>query len=187
MSQADRYTTVAVTLHWVIALLIIGQIAGGLFMQNLPVNSLKFELYQWHKSFGILILLLSFARLGWRMTHPAPPLPPEMKAWEKSVAKLTHILFYVLMIGTPLLGWAMVSASPFNLDTVLFKLIPWPHIPGIPQSEGLEGVFKNTHEILAKGIIALLLLHVGAALKHHFVERDTVLTRMVPFLNQGKA
>jgi cytochrome b561 len=184
MVSASTYSRTAIILHWLIALLIIGQLAGGLFMENLPPTSFKFELYQWHKSFGIMILLLSFARLGWRFTRKPPALPDGMKAWEKLAARGTHIGFYVLMIGVPLSGWAMVSASVYDIDTVLFKLIPWPHIPGIPQEAGLEDTLKFAHEILAKAVIVLLLLHVGAALKHHLVKKDDVLTRMIPLLKR---
>ena len=182
MSTPATYNRVAIGLHWLIALMIIGQLAGGLVMVTMGVSSLTFELYQWHKSFGILILLLSFARLGWRLTHPVPALPAGMKPWEKAAARFTHIGFYVLMIGVPISGWLMVSASTLGIDTVLFKLIPWPHVPGIPQSEALEELFKGGHELLAKLTIGLLVLHLGAALKHHFVNRDDVLTRMIPLL-----
>ena len=184
INAPGRYTTVAVTLHWLIAILIIGQLAGGLYMHNLPATTWKFELYQWHKSFGILVLLLSLARLGWRLTHKAPALPGGMKSWEKLAARFTHVAFYFLIIAVPLAGWLMVSASPYDLPTVLFKLIPWPHVPGIPQDAALEGIFKELHEYMAFAIIGLLVLHVGAALKHHFINRDGVLTRMVPILSK---
>lgn len=184
LDPSDRYTKVAVTLHWLIALLIIGQLAGGIYMHNLPATTWKFELYQWHKSFGIMVLLLSLARLGWRLTHRAPALPDGMKGWEKVAARITHVAFYALIIAVPLAGWLMVSASPYDLPTVLFKLIPWPHVPGIPQDAALEGLFKEVHEIMAFAIIGLLVLHVGAALKHHFINRDAVLTRMIPILSK---
>lgn len=181
-TQSLKYSRVAIGLHWLIALLIIGQIAGGIVMHNMDPTSLKFSLYQWHKSFGILILGLSLLRLIWRLTHKAPSLPKGMKPLEVLAAKFTHIVFYALMIGIPLSGWAMVSASETGIDTVLFKFIPWPDMPGIANSEALETRLKDAHEILAKATIALIILHIGAALKHHFVNKDTVLSRMLPLV-----
>lgn len=156
-------------------------------MERLPPTSFKFELYQWHKSFGITILLLSFARLSWRLTHPVPNLPETMKSWEKAAARFTHIAFYFLIFAQPLVGWIMVSASTLGIDTVLFKFIPWPHVPGISPSEGLEDFMKQVHHFLAFSLIGLLVLHIGAALKHHFVERDDVLARMIPMVKRKES
>jgi len=181
-TQSLNYSRIAISLHWMMAILIIGQIIGGVVMHNMDPTSLKFSLYQWHKSFGILILGLSLLRLVWRLTHKAPALPKDMKPFEVLAAKFTHVAFYALMIGIPLSGWAMVSASETGIDTVLFKLIPWPEMPGIADSEVLETRLKDLHEILAKATIVLIVLHVGAALKHHFVNRDTVLSRMLPII-----
>ncbi len=183
-ASQERYATIAIILHWVIALMIIGQIAGGIYMHNLPATSLKFELYQWHKSFGITILLLSFARLAWRLSHKPPPLPANMPDWERLAARATHIGFYVLMIGMPLAGWMMVSASPKDVPTVLFDVIPWPHLPGVPRSEGAEDLFAEIHKILAFMTVGLLVLHIAAALKHHFVNKDDVLAGMLPLVKK---
>ncbi len=182
MTTTSQYSRVAIWLHWLIALLIMTQLLSGKIMQAMGPSSLKFEVYQYHKSFGIMILLLSILRLIWRLTHKAPALPDTMKSWEKRLARLSHKVFYALMIGIPLSGWAMVSASTFGIKTRLFKLITWPHIPGVPQSESLEGQLKQAHEILAVLIVLLLALHIGAALKHHFKDKDDVLTRMIPRL-----
>jgi cytochrome b561 len=140
----------------------------------------RFEIYQWHKSFGIVVLLLSVFRLIWRLTHKAPALPDGMKPWETAAAKFTHIGFYALMIGVPLLGWAMVSASTLPIENQLFYLIPLPDLPGVSASKAAEARLKTLHEIGAKLILVLFVLHVGAALKHHFVARDDVLQRMLP-------
>lgn len=147
-------------------------------MHLMDPSSLKFELYQYHKSFGIMILLLSVLRLVWRLTHKPPALPKHMKPWERRMAGVSHKAFYVLMIGIPLSGWAMVSASTFGIKTRLFKLVTWPHIPGVPQSEALEAQLKDAHEILAGLVFLLLILHIGAALKHHFKDKDDILSRM---------
>lgn len=186
MTSSSQYSWVAIWLHWLIALLIITQLLSGKIMHAMDPSGLKFEVYQYHKSFGIMILLLSVLRLIWRFTHKAPALPDTMKTWEKRLAGLSHKAFYILMIGIPLSGWAMVSASTFGIKTKLFKLVTWPHIPGVPQSETLEGQLKQAHEVLAILIFLLLVLHIGAALKHHFKDKDDVLIRMIPRLKQRR-
>ncbi len=180
--MATRYTKVAITLHWLIAALIIGQLIGGKVMMALDGSALKFELFQLHKSFGIIILLLSVARLIWRLTHKAPPLPDHMPSHERLAAKISHIGFYGLMIGIPMAGWAMVSAAPVTITTKIFKVIKWPDLPFIERSEGLHKFFENAHEMMSTLIIVLLIIHIGAALKHHFKDKDDVMTRMVPRL-----
>lgn len=186
---ANRYTSVAIALHWLIALLVIGQLAGGLYMHDLPKEraDLKFELYQWHKSFGVTILALTLVRLGWRLTHPAPPLPATMPRWEKIAARISHFGFYVLLIVLPLIGWLVVSSSPLanSVQTYLFGVIHWPHLPffeGVENRRDLSRNFAELHKYVAFGIIGLIALHVGAALKHQFFNRDIVLSHMLPFL-----
>lgn len=185
MSDAiqQRYSKVAIAFHWAIALMIIGLIVFGILMTN-PNTPNRFMLYQLHKSFGIIVLILSVLRLVWRLKHKPPALPDGMKSWEMAAAKFTHIAFYVVMIGMPLLGWAMVSASTLPIGTELFWIIPWPDIPLMPESKALEDVFKILHKNIGKLTIVLILLHVGAALKHHFVNNDGVLARMVPFVKR---
>ncbi|MGJ8563704.1 MAG: cytochrome b [Alphaproteobacteria bacterium] len=177
-----KYTKVAILLHWMIAVLIIGQIAGGLIMTRLDPAPFKFEVYQLHKSFGLIILLLSLVRLVWRLTHKSPALPAGMSGLERIGAKLTHFGFYGLMIGIPLAGWIMVSASVTQISTKIFKIVPWPDFPGVTRSEAFGSFMKDVHEYMAYAAIVLLVLHVGAALKHHFKDKDDVLTRMLPFL-----
>ena len=109
-----------------------------------------------------------------------------MKNRERVATKGTHHLFYFLMIAVPFLGWLMVSVSTPNIPTKIFKIIPWPHFPGMGPSESLESLFTEMHELMAYAIFFLFLMHVGAALKHHFINRDDVLTRMLPFLRQRK-
>lgn len=182
--SAERYHPVAAILHWTIAALIIGQILGGLYMHGLPNSSpIKFDLYQLHKSFGLTVLFLSLGRLGWRLSHETPPLPAGMPGWLKILARLTHWAFYALMILTPLAGWAIVSVSPTDIPTKWFGLIPVPHLPffgSVEDREAAEQLFAEQHEVLAKIIIGLLILHVGAALKHVFVDKDGVFQSMLP-------
>ena len=179
-TTSKSYTRVAIALHWVMALLIIGQIAGGKVMHAMDPAPAKYELFQLHKSFGITILILSVARLIWRLTHRPPALPSGMKPFERLGAKLSHIGFYVFMIGTPIAGWILVSSTPQQITTKLFKTIIWPDFPGITRSEALSEQMSSVHEYMAIAIVILLALHIGAALKHHFVNRDDVLSRMIP-------
>jgi len=180
---STRYSKVAIILHWVIATLILSLIAVGFLMTQSWMPQ-RFTIFQWHKSFGILVLLLSVFRLIWRLRYKPPALPTGMKSWEVWAAKITHIGFYVLMIGVPLLGWAMVSASTLPIENKLFFLIPLPDMPGVSASKGATERLKDLHEIGAKLILLLFVLHVGAALKHHFVKKDGILARMIPRLGQ---
>ncbi|MEO0398845.1 MAG: cytochrome b [Pseudomonadota bacterium] len=189
-TQADRYTAVAIALHWIIAAMILGQIIGGMYMAGLPLGSEKFELYQAHKSFGITVLFLSLVRLAWRLAHRPPPLPDGMENWERMAARASHIVFYALMIGVPLGGWAVVSASPLaeSVPTLLFGVIPWPHLPffaGFENREGIAEALAGMHGLAGISILGLLLVHVGAALQHHLIKQDDVLARMLPFLRKS--
>ena len=182
-----RFTAVAIALHWLIGLGILAMLAMGLAMAHAPLPpSSKFALYQLHKSVGITILLAALLRLAWRLSHRPPPLPRDMPAWERGAAGGTHYLLYGLMIGMPLVGWALVSASPLNIPTVLYGVVPWPHIPltawfGWPKAQA-GPVLAWLHAWGGYALIALFLLHAGAALRHHLVLRDGVLRRMIPGL-----
>lgn len=178
--MAARYDPVAMTLHWVIALSIIIMIPLGLYMDDLPVN-VKFDAYIFHKSLGITILGLSLLRLVWRLLNPPPELPAHMNALEKLAARVSHWLFYFLMIAMPLTGWLMVSASK-KFPTVYFWVgeVPFLPLPEAYSGKDAAHLFNTYHEYLAYGALILLVLHVGAALKHHFIDRDTVLVRMLP-------
>ena len=178
MQNSARYSKVAMLMHWLLALMIIGLISFGLLMTNENVPN-RFALYQWHKSFGITVLFLSLFRLFWRLSHKPPALPEGMKPWEITASKLTHVGFYVFMIGMPLLGWAMASASRFP-RTDIFYIIPWVDLPFIPRDKNLESTLKTLHELGGKIMIALIVLHIGAALKHQFVNQDNLLARMLP-------
>ncbi|HEU0117395.1 MAG TPA: cytochrome b [Alphaproteobacteria bacterium] len=183
MPSATSYNSVAKTFHWLIAALIVAMLLIGYFMTTMGNSPLKFSLFQWHKSIGITILLLSLGRLGWRFTYTAPALPKAMPQWEKLAARGAHILFYVLIIGMPLTGWVMVSASPMNIPTILYGIIPWPHLPVIPTLENKKEIghaASAVHYYAAWLLAGLLVLHAGAAWKHHLFDRDDVLLRMAP-------
>ena len=173
---SDRYTRVAVLFHWTLAALLIGLLVSGVVMHKEGVPN-RFAIYPWHKSFGILVLFLSLGRLAWRLGHRPPPEPPGMPRWQSAVSRATHWAFYALMIGMPLLGWAMVSASPLPIPTVLFDLVRWPDLP-VAESEAAAERWKTLHSLGAKLFIALLVLHVAAAAKHQWVDRDGLLSRM---------
>jgi len=185
--EGGRYSVVSILLHWTIAVLIVTQIPLGWRMGDMEDGLAKFELFQLHKSVGLTILLLSLARLAWRLTHPAPPLPAHMARWEKLFARATHVGFYLVMIGMPLVGWAIVSASPYNIPTLLWDVVPWPHLPVLPDlapdaKKAVAETLAAVHSKTAWLAIGLLALHVAGALKHHLLDRDTVLWRMLPLV-----
>lgn len=184
-SDARRFSAPAIVLHWAIAALIVYNLYLGLTYDSLDSIMAKFEVLQLHKSIGVTVLVLSVLRLLWRLVNPPPPYPETMKPWEKAVASATHWSFYGLMIGLPLVGWVIVSASVRNIPTLLYQTIPWPHLPLLPElpvetRRGLTEAAEQAHATLAWIAIALLVLHVGAALKHQFVTKDGVLYRMAP-------
>lgn len=183
-STSQRYDDIAVIFHWAIALLIIGLLIIGKYMSSLEENDpVRFVLTQWHKSFGITVLILSVLRLLWRFTHKPPPELASIAHWQQRAASLVHALLYALMFILPITGWIMVSASPLNLDTVLFNVIPWPHLPGLDALENrgdIAHAFQDYHEIVGTILIVILLAHTGAALKHHFLDKDKTLVRMLP-------
>ena len=190
-TRSDRYSSVAIALHWLIALSILFQIMLGWRMDDDSKSASVYLVYQLHKSVGITILLLSLARLVWRLTHPAPPLPAHLRPWERGLAHLTHIGFYAIMIGLPVTGWIMVSASRTNIPTLLFGVVPWPHLPGIPELAAApkhiwHQIGELGHGLLAKLTYLLLILHVGGALKHQIIDRDSTLSRMLPGVRTGR-
>ncbi len=184
-NSLSRYGMIAIGFHWLIAFAIIGMLALGTIMVDMsPASPLKFTLYQWHKSVGITILVLSLLRLGWRLVNPVPRLPTGMQWWEIAAARGTHVGFYLLMILLPVSGWAMVSVSPWDIPTILYGLVELPHLPlrgMVDDLKGAESALKEVHEWLGWGAVGLLVLHVAGALKHHFVSRDDTLLRMLPW------
>lgn len=183
--QADRrYSVVAICLHWAIALGIAGQLVLGIVMAHaaIPVSE-KFALFQLHKSIGVVVLLAVVLRVVWRLTHRPPPLPSVLPKLERRAASGGHLLLYALMLGLPLSGWALVSASVFNIPTVLFGVVPWPHLPILPtlaDKKPVEAALGWVHAWLAWSIIAMLVLHVAAVIRHQ-MSGHGVFWRMAPF------
>ena len=184
-NSPTRYGTVAMTLHWLIALAVITMLVIGKIMADLDNDDPnRFTLIQLHKSTGLTILFLTLLRIGWRLTNAVPPLPATMRTWERWAAYSTHFALYVLLLAIPLSGWTIASSSSLGIPTVWFGLFEVPNLPGIqdaPDRKDLHKQAQEMHELLGNLMILLLLLHVGAALKHHFWDRDIVLKRMLPF------
>ena len=175
-----RYDTVARWFHWTIAVLIVANLLGGFFHESLPKPWIG-PVMSAHKAIGLTILVLSVARLAWRLSHPTPRQMPDHPAWQRAAALATHWTFYAFMILMPLFGWLMVSASDKLRPMSWFGLFPLPFLPTGP-SEALAGLGHEGHEIVGWGFVALLVLHVGGALKNQWVDRDGTLGRMVGWL-----
>ena len=186
MTATRRYDAVAMILHWLTAAAVLGLLVAGMTMTRLqPGSALQFSLYQLHKSVGITVLALTLIRLGWRLAHRPPALPDSMPGWERLAAALGHLALYGLLVAMPLTGWAVVSVSPYNIPTVLYGLVPWPHLPGLatlPHADkhAAEEVLKQLHDAGAWIMLGLLAVHAGAAVRHLLWLRDGVMERMLP-------
>ena len=172
------YTRTAVTIHWIVALLILGNLGWGLYMIGLDLSPTKLKYYSWHKWNGVTIFLLSFARLWWRLTNPAPPLPETMPRWQRVAAHASHGLLYALFFAAPLSGWLYSSAAGFQ--TVYFGVVPIPDL--LAKNLELSDILKVVHRSINYTMAAVILVHIFAAVRHHLVDRDDILVRMIPFL-----
>lgn len=165
----DRYDGVAIAFHWTIAALVVLNLVSGLLYR---------PLFFTHKAVGITVLVLSIGRLLWRLTHRAPPPPADLPRWQQIVARGTHYAFYLLILALPITGWVMSSATDKRRPLTWFGLFDIPYLPLAPGPVG--DTAYDAHGLLGWLMLALLALHVGAALRHHFVLRDRVLSRMLP-------
>lgn len=172
----DRYTGVAIAFHWAIALLILVNWPLGYFSEGIE-QLLGRSQVALHKSIGLTILGLSLLRLLWRLGHPVPPLPASIAVWRAQVARFTHAAFYVLIIAMPLTGWLRTSSGKYPLTW--FGLVDIPKFP-IAADSGQARLAAQSHELLGWAMLLLVVLHIGAALHHHFRLRDAVLLRMIP-------
>lgn len=170
-----QYGLVAKSLHWTMALLIIGMLALGLYMSYLPISELKLQLYGIHKEFGLLILLLVMFRITWRIGNIVPLLPNTIPPWQKFVANAVHGMLYGFMFAMPITGWMLTSAA--GLPPSFFGLFVLP--PLLSPNMDTMNILIQIHTWLAYGLMATFGAHVGAALKHHFIDKDDVLRRML--------
>lgn len=175
-----RYTKTAVALHWLIALLVFATFPLGVYMHELPLSPDKLRLYSYHKWIGITVLLLAVIRVSWRATHRPPVLPESMPQWERFAAHATHYALYALLFAIPLSGWLMSSAKGFQ--TVWFGVLPLPDLVG--KNKELGELLHEVHTVFNFLLLGLVIAHIGAALKHHLIERDDILVRMIPFLKK---
>lgn len=177
----SAYTRTAVFLHWLLALGLVGTFALGFYMEGLSLSPSKLKLYSWHKWAGISLLALAVLRLAWRMSHPAPALPASMGAWARLAAHVGHWALYGLMLLIPFSGWLMSSAQGFSV--MWFGIVPLPDL--VSRDAALGGILKNIHVTLNYVLLAAVTGHVGAALYHQFIKRDSIMARMLPFARRA--
>jgi len=177
LPTVSRYTTTAIALHWLTAVLIVCAVAIGLYMVELPMSVQRLKLFNWHKWFGIGALIVVAVRMVWRVTHQPPVSQPDESGWQHALAATVHLLMYALMLAVPLVGWAYSSASGFPITWL--GVLPLPD--WVPKDRELAEALKPWHWILSYSLIALVSLHIAAALKHHFLDRDSILQRMRPW------
>jgi cytochrome b561 len=170
-----RYGPAAIALHWLTAILIVANLALGLSMVPLPFSPRKLQWYLWHKWIGITVFLLAWLRLAWRWGHPPPP-PLPAPPWQLRAAAAVHGALYVLLVAVPVSGWVYSSAT--GIQVVYLGLLPLPDL--VEKDRALASVLRIVHVSLVSTLALLVLVHLAAALKHHFLDRDGVLARMVP-------
>jgi cytochrome b561 len=173
--MTDRYTSVAIALHWVLAVGILLQIALGFYLGEVPRGLPERSAWvNFHKSTGVTLAVLILLRLGWRIAHAPPPLPASVPAWQRLAARASHALLYACMIGMPLTGYVASNFSKFGIKYFGLVLLP----PWGGDDKAVYAVFNSTHKFLALVFVSLIALHAAAALKHALVDRDGVMRRM---------
>ncbi|MFH1818494.1 MAG: cytochrome b [Pseudomonadota bacterium] len=174
MTSAMRYSTPAIVLHWLVALLIFVAFPLGLYMADLPLSPEKLKLISYHKWIGVTVFMLAGLRVVWRLTHTPPPLPASVTGWQRRASAVAHGLLYLLILVIPISGWLMSSAK--GVQTVWFGVLPLPDLIG--KDKALGHLLGEVHETLNYTLLALVVLHVAGALQHHFIERQPFLQRM---------
>jgi cytochrome b561 len=172
---SEKYSDTAIALHWLTAILIVANLLLGLSMVALPISPRKLQWYVWHKWVGITVFLLTGMRLAWRAVRPHPPAVA-MPAWQRRAATIAQALLYILLLVTPISGWLYSSAT--GVQVVYLGFVPLPDL--VSQDKALAGMLKAVHVTLNFTLFTLVCVHTAAALRHHFVDRDTVLSRMLP-------
>lgn len=183
----ERYTTTAIALHWLTFALIVCGFALAVYMVDLPLSPQKLAYFSWHKWIGVTVFVLALARIGWRLTHRPPPLGPALPLWQRRAAALLHVVLYSLIVIIPLTGWLYSSAS--GVPTVYLGVMRLPDL--VAKDKASAELLKSVHVTLNYTLLVLVAFHIAAALQHHFIARDTVLARMMPWIrrtgNSGNA
>ncbi|MDF0500596.1 cytochrome b [Burkholderia cenocepacia] len=176
--RGQKYGRPAIALHWLVAGLMIAGFALGWFMTDIPgFTPAKLRYYSWHKWIGCTVLALAIVRIAWRIRHAAPPPPGTSKRWQRVSAELVHRALYVLMLVIPVTGYLYSSSA--NVPVVFLGIVPLPRL--IAPDPVLKPILKEIHVVLNYVLLVLVATHVLAALKHHFIDRDGLLHRMLPF------
>ncbi|MDW5418044.1 MULTISPECIES: cytochrome b [unclassified Iodobacter] len=176
-----QYDGMQVLLHWLSALFICAAFGLAWTMDDMPLSPLKFKIISWHKWAGITVLGLVAIRLIWLKLKGAPAADPSLPAWQSKLSSGVHHLLYLLMFAMPLSGWLMSSAK--GISVAYLGLWQLPNL--VEKNESLAGTLKASHELFATALLVFIGLHIAAALKHHFIDRDTILARMLPFLRKN--
>ena len=170
----NQFGLIAIILHWVMAILIIGLSAIGLYMTGLPISLQKLKLYGWHKEYGLLVLLLVVIRFSWRLANKLPKLPDTIPRWQQMAALSVHFAFYFFMFALPITGWLLTSAT--GLPVSFFGLFVLPDL--VSADVTLRDNLILVHQWLGYGLIAAILMHIGATAQHYVVHKDNILRRM---------
>lgn len=183
-STERRYTPVGIVFHWVMAVLIIAQLLLGWYTTRMPAGGARFQAYQTHSDLGLLILILALLRFGWRAMVPGPINDADKGGWQANVAHLTHVVFYICFFGLPISGWMMWSALGDGQPLAVAGIVPWPQMPFHALDPAWQWAImdwaEDLHLFFIVTIIIIIPLHIGAAVKHHWWDRDDVLSGMLP-------
>lgn len=172
-NTTERYGSVSLWLHWVMALLIIAMLTAGLVMTEMENSPLRGQIYWLHKSTGVLILFLMLLRIAWRLINAVPSLS-SLPAWERISARTVHWLFYILLVLMPLFGWLMSSAADRRVS--FYGLFTLPAL--VAPNEAMAGFYSQGHTIIGYSIIVLICIHTLAAIKHHWIDKNNIMRRM---------
>jgi cytochrome b561 len=181
-NTTDSWGATAKSFHWVIALLILGQLVLGNIAEGYRLSPLKLDLFVWHKSIGVTVLLLVILRALWRLTNPPPRPPDGIPGWETTAARIGHALLYLLMFAVPLTGWWVSDATriPFKA----FWLVPMPDL--IAANRDMSDLAADVHGALTKLLLLVVVIHIAAALRHHFLLHNRILSRMLPWRGEPR-
>ena len=173
-----KYSGSTIALHWIIFALVCCGWALGQYVSGLPFSPQKLRYISWHKWIGVTVFVFALGWLAWRIFRPPPPLPASISPWERRAAVVVYTLFYVLLLALPITGWLFSSAT--GVPTVWFGLVQLPDL--LQRDKAVAAALRQIHESLNWTLLVLVIGHVSFALKHHFIDRNDVLARMLPLL-----